>query len=164
MSGLALRPYAPADAAALAQVFHRAVRKGTAAHYWLPQRLAWSPRPRPAADWHARLSQIETVVAERDGQPVGFMALDLSDGFLDFAYVAPELRGQGVGAALYAVLEGRARAARIALLETAASRVAEPFFARRGWRVLRRQSVRRHGIALPNAVMQKPLLAGDLVA
>lgn len=157
MRDLIVRPYRCEDAGPLARVFHRAVRRGAGAHYSLPQRIAWSPRVQPAEAWDARLSQIETLVAERGGAPVGFMALDLSDGFLDFAYVAPEARGQGVAAALYAVLEGRARAAGCTDLETEASRVAEPFFAARGWHVEKRQSVRRLGLRLPNAVMRKAL-------
>jgi putative acetyltransferase len=173
MKGLSIRDYRAEDAAALALVFHRAVRRSTAGHYTLPQRLAWSPWVQPGEAWHARLARIETVVADlADGQhgqhgpqgPVGFMALDLDDGFLDFAYVDPAVRGQGVAAALYAELEGRARARRLARLETEASRVAEPFFLSRGWTVLRRQVVRRHGVRLPNAVMERDLGAGEAAA
>lgn len=159
MSGLIIRPYRPEDAGALALVFHRAVRRGTARHYSLPQRIAWSPRAHPAAYWHARLSRLDTMVAADARGPLGFMALDLDQAFLDFAYVAPEAAGQGVGAALLAIVEGRAKSAGIDRLETEASRVAEPFFAHRGWQVLARQRVRRHGIALPNALMDKVLVA-----
>ncbi|MCU4653828.1 GNAT family N-acetyltransferase [Roseibacterium sp. SDUM158016] len=164
MRDLVIRPYRPEDADALAGVFHRAVRRGTAPHYSLPQRLAWSPRVQPGAAWHARLSEIDTVVAELGGVPVGFLALDLSDGFLDFAYVDPTVRGKGVAAALYAVLEGRARANGLSRLTTEASRVAEPFFAARGWRVVERQKVRRNGIRLPNAAMEKVLSEREAAA
>ena len=73
------------------------------------------------------------------------MTLDLSTGWLDFAYVAPEAMGQGVAETLYAVLEGRARAAGLTRLETEASLLAERFFARRGWRIEKRQEVERNG-------------------
>jgi putative acetyltransferase len=157
MRDLLIRPYRAEDAGALARVFHRAVHGGTGAHYSMVQRMAWSPRPSDGADWHARLSQIETVVAELPAGPVGFMALSVEERFIDFAYVDPSVRGKGVAAALYTVIEGRARALGIAQLQTEASRVAEPFFATRGWVVLRRQVVRRRMIRLPNAVMQKDL-------
>jgi GNAT superfamily N-acetyltransferase len=62
--------------------------------------------------------------------PRGFMALNAAESFVDFAYVDPSVRGQGVGAALYAVIEGRARAMGLGRLQTEASRVAEPFFPR----------------------------------
>ncbi|MBY6200730.1 GNAT family N-acetyltransferase [Maritalea mobilis] len=164
MSGLIIRPYRTEDAAALATVFHRAVRRGAARHYTLPQRMAWSPRPQTAEHWDTRLSRLDTMVAEDGRGLLGFMALNLDDAFLDFAYVLPEAAGRGVGGTLLAVLEGRAKSAGIDRLETEASRVAEPFFAARGWSVLRRQRVRRHGIGLPNAVMEKPLVAAEVAA
>ena len=164
MRDLLIRPYRAEDAGALAGVFHRAVRRGTVPHYSALQRLAWSPRPSDGAEWHARLSRIETVVAELPRGPVGFMALSAAEGFIDFAYVDPAVRGHGVGAALYAVIEGRARARGLSHLQTEASRVAEPFFAGRGWVVLRRQVVRRHLIPLPNAVMEKRLGVAEAAA
>ncbi len=164
MRGLAIRPYRAEDADAVARVFHRAVRHGTGPHYSLPQRMAWSPRVQPGADWHARLAGKDTVVAELPGGIVGFMAFDLDETFLDFAYVDPSVQGRGVAAALYAVLEGRARAAGLVRLQTEASRVAEPFFAARGWVVLRRQRVPRNWLRLPNAVMEKRLSADEAAA
>ena len=159
MTDVLIRPYRAGDAGALARVFHRAVRHGTGPHYTALQRVAWSPRPTDGSDWHARLSAIHTVVAELPRGPVGFMALSAEEAFIDFAYVDPSVRGQGVAAALYAVVEGRARALGLRHLQTEASRVAEPFFAGRGFAVVRRQRVRRHLIGLPNAVMEKDLQA-----
>lgn len=158
MNGLIIRPCRPADAIGLAILFHRAVHEGTGAQYDAAQRAAWSPAPPTDALWRARIEEATTIVAERDGVPLGFMTLDLGCGFLDFAYVAPEAIGRGVGATLYAVIEGRARVAGHRRLETEASLVAEPFFRRRGWQVVRRQQVERLGVALPNAAMAKELL------
>lgn len=157
MNGLIIRPCRVTDAPGLAALYHRAVHEGTGAHYDAAQRAAWSPAPPTGEDWRRRLVEADTILAERAGRLLGFMTLDLGTGWLDFAYVAPEAMGQGVGETLYAVLEGRARAAGLARLETEASLLAERFFARRGWRVVRRQEVERHGVGLPNAVMEKSL-------
>jgi putative acetyltransferase len=164
MRDLLIRPYRPEDAAHLARVFHRAVRRSTGAHYSLVQRVAWSPRAGDGADWHDRLSGIETIVAELPSGPVGFMALNAEDSFVDFAYVDPSVRGHGVGAALYAVIEGRARAMGLGHLQTEASRVAEPFFRARGWVVLHRQVVKRRFIGLPNALMEKDFAVAEAAA
>ncbi len=164
MKDLLIRPYRAEDAAPLARVFHRAVRRGTGAHYSVLQRMAWSPRPSDGAEWHARLSAIDTIVAELPRGPVGFMALSVEERFIDFAYVDPSVRGQGVAAALYAVIEGRARALGLTCLQTEASRVAEPFFERRGWQVVRRQTVKRRMVRLPNAVMEKALVPAEAAA
>ena len=157
MNGLIIRPCRVTDAPGLAALFHRAVREGTAAQYTEAQRAAWSPAPPNGEDWRRRLIEADTILAERDDRLLGFMTLDLGTGWLDFAYVAPEAMGQGVAETLYAVLEGRARAAGLTRLETEASLLAERFFARRGWRVEKRQEVERNGVRLPNAVMAKTL-------
>ena len=157
MNGLLIRPYRADDAATLADVFHRAVHDGAARKYSARQRRAWSPAPPDGPGWAARLATPDTIVAERHGRAIGFMTLDLTTGYLDFAYVAPEVMGQGVAETLYAVIEGRARVAGVGTLETEASRLAEPFFLRRGWRLVGRQKVERHGVRIPNARMVKDL-------
>ncbi len=158
MNGVIIRSYRVADAIGLAALYHRAVRDGAAAKYNDVQRAAWSPEAPTGADWRARVEEACTIVAERGGVLLGFMTLDIETGYLDFAYVAPEVMGQGVASSLYAVIEGRARVKGHRRLETEASLLAEPFFRRHGWRVLRRQEVERHGVRIPNAVMEKRLV------
>jgi putative acetyltransferase len=164
MNGLIIRPCRVTDAPDLAVLYHRAVHEGAARHYSDAQRAAWSPAPPTGEDWRRRLIEADTILAERAQRSLGFMTLDLSTGWLDFAYVAPEAMGQGVAETLYAVLEGRARAARLERLETGASLLAERFFTRRGWQVIKRQQVERHGERLPSAVMAKALTAGQKFA
>ena len=154
---LTIRSYAEGDARPLAEVFHRAVHEGTAARYTPEERAAWSPRITDTRSWELRLADAETVVADTPEGPVGFMSLDTARAYVDLAFVLPEAMGTGIAAALYAVLEGRARAQGLTRLETEASLLAEPFFARQGWRLVRRQKVERLGVFLSNAVMEKPL-------
>lgn len=158
MNGLIIRPYRPADAIPLATLYHRAVNEGAAVRYSAEQREAWSPAPPTSEGWRARVEEAETIVAEHDGALLGFMTLDIETGFVDFAYVAPEVMGQGVASALYAVIEGRARVKGHTVLETEASLLAEPFFCRHGWRVLKRQEVERFGVKIPNVRMEKRLV------
>ncbi len=158
MNGLIIRPYRPADAIGLAALYHRAIRDGAAGKYSDEQREAWSPSAPTSEGWRARVEEAETIVAERDGALLGFMTLDMDVGYLDFAYVAPEVMGQGVATALYAVIEGRARVRGHVRLETEASLLAEPFFRRNGWRVVKRQEVERLGVKIPNAAMEKRLV------
>jgi putative acetyltransferase len=54
-------------------------------------------------------------------------------------------------------LEARARDAGIARLTTNASRVAKPFFLRRGFALLAAQTVERRGVAIENFAMEKIL-------
>lgn len=158
MNGLILRSYRPTDAIGLASLYHRAVREGAASKYDDAQRVAWSPDVPTHEGWRARVEEAMTVVAERDRALLGFMTLDIGTGFLDFAYVAPEVMGKGVAGALYAMIEGRARVRGHTRLETEASLLAEPFFIRQGWRVVSRQEVERSGVKIPNVVMEKRLV------
>ena len=65
--------------------------------------------------------------------------------------------GTGVAAALYALLEGRARAAGLQTLKTEASELARPFFLRHGWTLIERQNLVREGVSLHNYRMEKQL-------
>lgn len=153
-----VRSYREGDAEALGEVFHRSVREGAAARYDEAQRAAWSPAPKSGEGWAARLAGGGTVVVLEEDRPVGFMSMD-DVGYVDLAFVLPEAMGRGLAATLYAVLEGRARAAGLTRLTTQASLLAEPFFARHGWVVTRRQEVEIGGALLKNAWMEKRLEA-----
>ncbi|SLN22085.1 GNAT family N-acetyltransferase [Pseudooctadecabacter jejudonensis] len=153
-----IRSYEAADAGALAQVFYAAVQIGAAEVFTKAQRDAWAPRPPTAEDWAKRLDRLETVVAHGATGPIGFMSVNLDDGDLDLAFVAPEERGTGVAAALYAVIEGRARSAGLRRLQCHASPMARRFFERAGWTVVRPNPVARRGVVLDNWVMEKQLV------
>lgn len=151
-----IRLYADADAPAIAQIYFDAVHIGTAAHYDADQRRAWAGEaPRPDK-WRDRLQGMTVFVAEEAGTVTGFMSIDAT-GFLDLAFVAPGAAGQGVGGALYRHVEAVARDLGATRLHAEISLAARPFFERRGWRVIRRQSIARAGICLTNFQMEKPL-------
>ncbi len=151
-----VRSYRAEDAAALGRVYHRAVRDGASARYGQAQVEAWSPQVPGGPAWAERLAAADTVVAVEGEDRIGFINVDAS-GYLDLAFVLPEVMGQGVSDMLYAVLESRARARGTRKLTTQASLLAEPFFARHGWRLVRRQEVEMGGVVLRNAWMEKPL-------
>ncbi|NNE88096.1 MAG: GNAT family N-acetyltransferase [Silicimonas sp.] len=155
-----LRSCASEDADALGDIFYRAVHEGAASRYTAEERAAWvSEVPRGAA-WAAKLAASDCVVAESGGVLVGFMSRQ--GAHFDMAYVVPEIKGTGVAGVLCAVLEGRARAAGVTVMSVEASHLAEPFLARRGWQLLRRQVVERRGVRLANCVMEKQLIPDGL--
>lgn len=73
-------------------------------------------------------------------------------GYLDRLYVHRAYQRRGVATAICDALEGAIPAAGYT---THASITARPFFARRGYRVVREQQVIRFGKALTNFVMEK---------
>lgn len=153
-----LRPYRPGDCPALAALFYETVHTVNAAHYTPAQLDAWAPACGPdLAAWDKSFRAHRTLVAELDGRLAGFGDLDPAAGYLDRLYVHKDLQGRGVATALCNALEE----ASAGPVVTHASVTARPFFARRGYRVLRAQQVERRGVTLANYVMEKAP-AGDL--
>ena len=101
------------------------------------------------------------IVAERDGRIAGFGALVVAERELRACYVHPEAGRRGVGRALVAELESRARAAGLKALELDASLNAEAFYRALGYRTLRHgiHLLHRAGrdIPMPCAKMRKAL-------
>lgn len=116
---------------------------------------AWAPAlPDPAA-WHERMSGRHTLVAEENGEVLGFA--ELEDGHLDMLYRRHDAAGRGAGTLLCDAAEGRVRALGLHRIFTEASITARPFFERRGFAVLRRNVVTRHGVEMVNFSMEKVL-------
>lgn len=154
---IAIRRGAAEDGPALGRLMHAAIHGATGAAYGPAERDAWAPRPPEGEAWAARLARQRVWVAEEGGGGLaGFITL-AEDGLIDLAFTAPEKVGRGVGGALYAALEDAALASGMALLSVEASLIAEPFFARRGFTLLRRNRLERGGVILRNASMEKRL-------
>jgi len=153
-----IRLFTPADAAALAVIFHEAVRKVGPRGYTPEQTVAWSPAPVPAEAFLARVSDgREVFVAVNDADsPLGFIELE-ADGHIDRFYCHPDVVGTGVGSALYDRLERAAQDRGLARLFVEASEVVRDFFVRRGFRLIRRQDFARNGVPIHNYVMDKSL-------
>jgi len=148
-----LRRYRAEDRAACKQVFYVAVRQGAALFYDAAQRAAWAPSPEPDPNVPDKLLQQACFVAEQDGRIVGLMSL-ADGGYLDMAFVRPEVMGKGVATALHAAVLDEARAQGQTYLTTHASHLARRFFARNGWQVdfeenvaLRGQTLHRFGMS-----------------
>ena len=153
-----LRPYREGDCPALAALFTDTVHTVNAADYTPAQLDAWAPAAGPdLQDWDQRFKDHITLVAEVEGRLAGFADLDPAAGYLDRLYVHKDLQGRGVATALCNALEEAAAGPVV----THASVTARPFFARRGYRVLRAQQVERRGVTLANYVMEKAQ-TGDL--
>jgi putative acetyltransferase len=131
---ISIRRYRPEDRAATAGVFFRAVREGTAGRYSEAQRHDWAQSPVPDLTTpDPRAGQL-TWVAEEAGRITGFMAMT-HEGYLDMAFVLPEVMGKGHAAALYDVLLAHAKEAGISRLTVRASHFSRRFLEKRGWRV-----------------------------
>lgn len=150
---MTLRPYRSADCPALARLFYDTVHSVNAADYTPAQQNAWATGTVDLAQWDQSFSAHHTLVAEENGQLVGFGDIT-ADGYLDRLYVHKDHQRQGIAAALCTALEA---AVQTGTVTTHASITARPFFEKRGYRTVKQQQVLRNGVLLTNFVMEKPL-------
>ena len=171
---MVLRPYAPSDCQALAELFHHTVHTVNAGDYTPEQLDAWSPGAVDLEGWNRSFLEHHTLVAEESGRIVGFGDMD-GTGYLDRLYVHRDHQGKGIGRALCDCMEQWYREKGMAgdrdgsphevtsdtatshRVTTHASITARPFFEQRGYRVVKEQQVERRGQMLTNYVMVKDL-------
>ncbi|NVK40644.1 MAG: GNAT family N-acetyltransferase [Oceanospirillaceae bacterium] len=152
--------YQPERARDVADLFHRAVHAIDPRIYTLAQQEAWAPTPPDYAFWEQRLAIRQPWIAMDHGRLVGFVELE-PGGHIDCLYVDPDCQRQGVAGLLYERVEAQAQSAGLARLYVEASKIARPFFEHRGFRVLCRNEIRRHGHGLVNFTMEKQLSSGS---
>src|SRR4051812_48566278 len=157
MSGpVRIRPFRPADAPALAQLFHAAVHEIASHHYSPAQIAAWAPSVPDPSRFLARGTDGRTLlVAEAaDGSPLAYGDVE-QDGHIDHLFCRPDAAGTGVTAILYEALEAAARAQGVTRLYVEASEPARRFFERRGFTHLHRRDFDIGAIAIHNHAMEK---------
>jgi putative acetyltransferase len=153
---LALRPYLPADASVLAEIFRSSVEESTAEDYSEAQRGVWTAVADDEAAFGARLARELTLVATLAGAPVGFISLKGAE-HIDLIYVHPAVAGQGVGAMLCDAVERLAASRGTPRLTTDASDTARGFFEHRGYEARQRNSVLLGDEWLATTTMEKRL-------
>lgn len=151
-----IRAYRSGDLAGIAELFRETVHAVGARHYARKELDAWAPDDLRPEDWAPRLARNTSLIAEDGATIVGFAELG-PEGLVDMLYVHKDRQGRGIASALLAALEARAREAGLVRLTTNASRIARPFFLRRGFAVLAAQKVERRGVEIENFRMEKSL-------
>jgi len=151
-----IRDYRQEDCAALAGIFHRAVREIARKDYSRAQVLAWAPQLPDLDTFAARRSARSTFVAEYDTQPAGFTDLN-TDGHIDMFYVNPDFQRRRVASAMLRFLITRGMKDGRKRLFSEVSITARPVFERHGFKVLAYQTVQTNGQTLGNYRMEKLL-------
>lgn len=150
-------PYRSENAAATLSLFLEAITVTAAADYTPEQVAAWARPERRDLDARGRqLSVRNTVVALVADDVAGFSDVS-DDGYIDMMYVSPRHARIGVGRALLAELESRARSAGAARLYSNVSITARPFFEHHGFVVDVERRPVVDGVAMTNFRMTKAL-------
>ena len=146
---LSLRPFLPADAALLREIFRDSIADLTDEDYTPAQQDAWASAADDEAEFGKRLGSQLTLVGTLEGSPVGFASL-AGKGKIDMLYVHPAAAGQGVGAMLTDALE-----------KLAGSR---GVFEKRGYIAQQRNTVSVGDEWLANTTLHKTLNSSQLAA
>ena len=153
---LGLRPYLPADAATLREIFRDSVEALTDEDYTPAQQEAWASAADDEAEFGNRLGSQLTLVATLEGSLVGFASLAGKDK-IDMLYVHPAATGQGVGRLLVDALEKLAGGRGAASLAVDASDNARGFFEKRGYVAQQRNTISVGDEWLANTTLHKQL-------
>jgi GNAT superfamily N-acetyltransferase len=141
----------------LLQLIERAVEHGCRVHYDATQRRAVY-LTYAANLFVDAVGPFQTLVAEIAGQLVAVAQLDVDAGQLRALFVDAAVQGRGVGSAMLAAVETRARVAGCASLRGAMSLNAVPFYERAGFRPMGGPTqLRNAGVAVPVLWMEKSL-------
>lgn len=151
-----VRDYRRGDAEAIVTLFFETIHAVNLGDYSQAQVDAWAPAVPDAEVWHQRMMSRRTLVAERDGEVVGFADLE-DDGHIDMFFCRHDMVCQGVGGRLYQAIEDAARGLGLGRLFTEASITARPFFERQGFTVVTHNAFERNGVEITNLSMEKIL-------
>jgi putative acetyltransferase len=152
----ALRPALPVDYDDLAILFQASIEELAADAYSDEQRALWGGKAQDAKAWARHLSGCLVLVAEEDGEPVGFAAMR-DNSIIENVHVHPDVAFMGAGRHLLDALERLAMARGATKLAAAATDNALPFFEKLGFVAVRRATISIGEEWLPSMVMEKPL-------
>ncbi len=156
----ALRPFLPQDAQILAQIFRDSIAELTGEDYDEAQQAAWIACADDEEAFARRLAEQLTLIVTIGGSPVGFISVKGQD-HIDMLYVHPSMARSGIGTVLCDAIEKLARSRGARHLSVDASDTARPFFEKRGFFALHRQTVPCGDEWLGNTHMEKRLQAED---
>lgn len=157
---MTVRDFALPDLPVVATLLTETVRRVNARDYLPEQVAAWAPDVPDLDRWAERLTPLAVLVAEDGGRVVGFASWQ-SDGYLDHLFTHADRQCRGVATALAERVEAAMRDAGVAVAFADVSVTARPFFERRGYAVVREQSVVVRGVSFMNYRMEKRLRSPD---
>ncbi len=152
-----IRLFQHEDAENTASLFRNTVKRINSPDYSPEQIKAWVPDDLDIEIWRSRLQKGLTYIAEsEEGELIGFISID-HDGHLDLLYSHADHQRQGIGSYLLNYVENQFKSSGISYFSTDASITARPFFEKHGFKVIKEQKVKKHGISFVNYLMTKCL-------
>ena len=152
-----IRNYDKKDISEIAELFYNTVHSINKRDYTDEEVNAWADGNLDIEKWDKDLSNNYSIIAEEDGKIVGFgdiAVIDEQTGYLSKLFVHKDYQSIGIASAICDRLEN---AKDFKQVRVHASITAKPFFLKRGYNVIKKNLVERHGIILTNFLMEKAL-------
>ncbi|WP_419777846.1 GNAT family N-acetyltransferase [Malaciobacter marinus] len=133
------------------ELFTNSIHKTCNKDYTKEQLNAWAKLDIDYEAWEKRLDKTKPYLAIHDKKLVGFT--EFYEDYIDCFYVHHEYQGKGVGKALLLYILKKARQNEIKKLRVDASITAKPFFEKYGFKVIKKNIIKRDNQLLINYLM-----------
>lgn len=153
---ISVRRYRVGEEATLQNIYSKSTRELNSKDYSIDQIERWVAKHSDLVEWTERLKKTNPFVAEKDGNLVAFGELE-PDGHIDFFYCHPDWQGCGAGSQLMSSITAEALKIGVKTLFTEVSVTAEPFFTKKGFRIMEERVPIICGAPAKQFIMQKDI-------
>ncbi|MDD2183305.1 GNAT family N-acetyltransferase [Kingella sp. SNUBH-2017] len=143
-----IRPATTSDAAALAELFCRAVKHISNSHYSEQEKNAWLQGADDAEFWQQRIGGGNVRVATHNGRMLGFIEYQPEQSHLNCLFTDPSYQQQGIATALLNAVLPSADSGKTITVD--ASKAALAFFQKQGFVRQHENQIPRNGLVLTN--------------
>jgi putative acetyltransferase len=153
-----IRRYEAGEGGTLKAIFTDAILRTGLRGYSEQQVRAWASRAAEAHEYDERAAdgRLLLVAADEQNRPIAYGDLE-RDGHIDHLFCHPDSGRKGIAGALYDELERTAVRWKLQRLYVEASEISRPFFAGKGFKLLRRNDFVFEGTPIHNYEMEKLL-------
>ena len=150
-----IRQYKYDDARTLADIYYNTIHVINTRDYSKKQLDAWAPSSYLELEgWQKKWTKLSPIVASLKDEVVGFAEFE-PNGHIDCFYVHHEFQSCGVGSALMNEIEKIAKQNMTSRIYAEVSITAKAFFERKGFKIVKEQTVVINDVELINFVMEK---------
>ena len=143
-----IRPATTSDAAAVAELFLRAVQHISNRHYSEQEKNAWLQGADDADFWQKHIDGGNVRVATHNGRVLGFIEYQPEQSYLNCLYTDPHHQRQGIATALLNAVLPSADSGKTITVD--ASKAALAFFQKQGFVRQHENQIPRNGLVLTN--------------
>ncbi len=151
---ITIRSSRPGDLAEVQRMFAETVSTVCKDDYSEEQILAWVSSIENTRRWMEKLTSQYFLIADYENRIVGFASLEDHD-CIDLLYVHKDFQRQGIADRLYSDIEKEAIKRGVNLLTSVVSITARPFFQKKGFETVKKQTNVIHGVEFTNFKMMK---------